>query len=178
MEQSVTAPIAGPLSPQSFESGAPMPDATDQPILLCYDGSDDAFRAIEFAGSLFPGRSAVVLSVWEHYSVLSGVQRVDDSLVQEATEALAADGCDRARAAGFTATPAAVQAHHGVAEAIIDAADEHDAMLVVMGTRGNTGIRSLLLGSVSHGVAHHAHRPLLIVPSQSLAEARTAGARR
>ena len=156
-----------------------MPDATDKPILLCYDGSDDAFRAIEFAGSLFPGRSAVVLSVWEHYSVLSGVPRVDDSLVQEATEALAADGCERARDAGFgAAIPVAVEAQHGVAEAIIDAADEHGALLVVMGTRGNTGIRSLLLGSVSHAVAHHAHRPLLIVPSQSLAEARTAGTRR
>jgi nucleotide-binding universal stress UspA family protein len=154
-----------------------MPDATDKPILLCYDGSDDAFRAIEFAGALFPGRKAVVLSVWEHYSVLSGVPRVDDALVQEATEALAADGCDRAHDAGFSATPAGVQAHHGIAEAIIDAADEHDAMLVVMGTRGNTGIRSLLLGSVSHAVAHHAHRPLLIVPSQPLAEARS-GSRR
>jgi nucleotide-binding universal stress UspA family protein len=155
-----------------------MPDATDKPILLCYDGSDDAFRAIEFAGSLFAGRTAIVLAVWEHYSVLSGIQRVDDELVQEATEALAADGCERARDAGFTATPVAVEAKHGVAEAIIDAADEHDALVVVMGTRGNTGIRSLLLGSVSHGVAHHAHRPVLIVPSQSLAEAREASARR
>jgi nucleotide-binding universal stress UspA family protein len=155
-----------------------MPDATDKPILLCYDGSEDAFRAIEFAGTLFAGRAAIVLAVWEHYSVLSGVSRVDDELVQEATEALAADGCDRAREAGFIATPVAVEAQHGVAEAIIDAADEHDAQLVVMGTRGNTGIRSLLLGSVSHAVAHHARRPLLIVPSQPLAEARSEGARR
>ena len=150
-----------------------MPDATDQPILLCYDGSEDAFRAIEFAGALFSGRSAIVLSVWEHYSLLSGIQRVDDELVQEATEALAADGCERARDAGFVATPLAVKAEHGVAEAIIDAADDHDALMIVMGTRGNTGIRSLLLGSVSHGVAHHAHRPIVIVPSQPLAEART-----
>jgi nucleotide-binding universal stress UspA family protein len=155
-----------------------MPDATEKPILLCYDGSEDAFRAIEFAGTLFAGRTAIVLAVWEHYSVLSGVSRVDDELVREATEALAADGCDRARDAGFSATPVAVEAQHGVAEAIIDAADEHDALVVVMGTRGNTGIRSLLLGSVSHAVAHHAHRPLLIVPSQPLAEARSAGARR
>jgi nucleotide-binding universal stress UspA family protein len=155
-----------------------MPDATDKPILLCYDGSDDAFRAIQFAGTLFAGRTAIVLAVWEHYSVLSGVSRVDDELVQEATEALAADGCERARDAGFSATPVAVEAQHGVADAIIDAADEHDALLVVMGTRGNTGIRSLLLGSVSHAVAHHAHRPLLIVPSQPLADARSAGARR
>ena len=155
-----------------------MPDALSKPLLLCYDGSDDAFRAIEFAGSLFPGRSAVVLSVWEHYSLLSGVQRVDDDLVQEATEQMAADGSERAQAAGFEATPVAVKAEHGVAAAIIDAADQHDASLIVMGTRGNTGIRSLLLGSVSHDVAHHAHRPLLIVPSGALAEARAGSVQR
>ena len=73
-----------------------MPDAPNKPILLCYDGSDDAFRAIEFAGSLFPGRKAVVLSVWEKYGVLSGIQRVDDSLMQEAADQQAADGCERA----------------------------------------------------------------------------------
>ena len=155
-----------------------MPDAPNKPILLCYDGSDDAFRAIEFAGSLFPGRTAVVLSVWEKYGVLSGIPRVDDSLMQEATEQMAGDGAERAQNAGFVATSVAVEAEHGVAEAIIDAAEEHDAMLIVMGTRGNTGIRSLLLGSVSHSVAHHAHRPLLIVPSRPLAEARAGAAQR
>jgi nucleotide-binding universal stress UspA family protein len=155
-----------------------MPDDTDKPILLCYDGSDDAFRAIEFAGALFSGRKALVLAVWEHYTFLSGIQRVEDSLVEEATAALAADGCERAQDAGFSAEPLVVAAQHNVAEAIIDAADEHDAMLIVMGTRGNTGIRSLLLGSVSHNVAHHAHRPIMIVPSHSLAEARSQAAPR
>jgi nucleotide-binding universal stress UspA family protein len=155
-----------------------MPDALSQPILLCYDGSDDAFRAIEFAGSLFPGRSAVVLSVWEHYSLLSGVPRVDDSLLQEATEQMAADGCERAQAAGLEATAVAVKAEDGVAGAIIDAAEQHDVSMIVMGTRGNTGIRSLLLGSVSHDVAHRAHRALLIVPSGALAEARAGAVQR
>jgi len=149
-----------------------MPDAPSKPILLCYDGSDDAFRAIEFAGSLFPGSKAIVLSVWEKYGVLSGIQRVDDSLMQEAADQQAADGCERAVLAGLDATPLAVEAEHGVDDAIIEAADAQDALLIVMGTRGNTGIRSLLLGSVSHSVAHHARRPLLIVPSNPLAEAR------
>ena len=120
----------------------------------------------------------MVLSIWEHYSLLSGVARVDDSLLQEATEQMAADGSERAQAAGLEATSLAVKAEHGVAAAIIDAADQHDASLIVMGTRGNTGIRSLLLGSVSHDVAHHAHRPLLIVPSGALAEARAGAAQR
>jgi nucleotide-binding universal stress UspA family protein len=155
-----------------------MPDAPNKPILLCYDGSDDAFRAIELAGSLFPGATAVVLSVWEKYGVLSGIPRVDDALMQEATEQMAADGAERAQSAGFDATSLAVEAEHGVASAIIDAAELHDVMLIVMGTRGNTGIRSLLLGSVSHAVAHHAHRPLLIVPSGALAKARAGAAQR
>jgi nucleotide-binding universal stress UspA family protein len=156
----------------------PMPDAPEQPILLCYDGSDDAFRAIEFAGSLFPGRSAVVLSVWEKYGLLSGIPRVDDDLMQAAADEMAADGCERATTAGFTATPLAVEAEDGVAAAIIAAAEKLDASLIVMGTRGNTGIRSLLLGSSSNDVAQHAHRPLLLVPSGSLAEARAGASRR
>jgi nucleotide-binding universal stress UspA family protein len=155
-----------------------MPDAPEQPILLCYDGSDDAFRAIEFAGSLFPGRAAIVLSVWEKYGLLSGIPRVDDDLMQAATEEMAADGCERAANAGFAATPLALEAEDGVAAAIVAAAEQHDAAMIVMGTRGNTGIRSLLLGSSSSDVAHHAHRPLLLVPSGSLAEARAGAGRR
>ena len=64
-----------------------------------------------------------MLSVWEKYGVLSGIPRVDDALMQEATEQMAADGCERAVAAGFEATPVAVEAEHGVTEAIIDAAE-------------------------------------------------------
>ena len=34
------------------------------PLLLCYDGSDDATHAIERAGTLFAGRQALVVTVW------------------------------------------------------------------------------------------------------------------
>src|SRR3954451_6183051 len=36
------------------------------PLLLCYDGSEEAVHAIEHAGAMFPGSSAVVATVWEH----------------------------------------------------------------------------------------------------------------
>ena len=34
------------------------------PVLLCYDGSDNARQAIERAGQLLGGGEAVVLTVW------------------------------------------------------------------------------------------------------------------
>jgi nucleotide-binding universal stress UspA family protein len=44
-----------------------------------------------------------------------------------------------------------------------------DAETIVVGTRGRSGIKSMLLGSVSHAVLQHADRPVLVVPSEPVA---------
>ena len=46
---------------------------------------------------------------------------------------------------------------------ILDVADEFDAELIVIGARGNSGLRRFTLGSVASKLSHHAPSSLLIV---------------
>jgi nucleotide-binding universal stress UspA family protein len=48
--------------------------------------------------------------------------------------------------------------------AILDLADETDADMIVLGSRGLGGFPELLLGSTSSQVSQHSRRPVLIVP--------------
>jgi nucleotide-binding universal stress UspA family protein len=47
-----------------------------------------------------------------------------------------------------------------------------------MGSRGLTGVKSLLLGSVSHEVVQHAGRTVVVVPSSEVAKSRAHEGRR
>ena len=46
---------------------------------------------------------------------------------------------------------------------IIDYATSRDVDLIVIGTRGRTGLKRFLMGSVAYGVVQHAHCPVLLV---------------
>jgi nucleotide-binding universal stress UspA family protein len=52
---------------------------------------------------------------------------------------------------------------NSVIGSIIDYAINENMDLIVMGTRGRTGLKRFLLGSVANGVAQHAHCPVLLV---------------
>jgi nucleotide-binding universal stress UspA family protein len=143
----------------------------DAPILICYDGSDGSHRAIEAAAELLGPRRAVVLDVGPPLTAAESLAVMGPVTPAAAFEELNVDdalkrarvGAEHARRAGFEAAPRA-----GLAaptwEGIVDVADELDAAVIVMGSRGLTGAREVFEGSVSHDVAEHAGRPVLIVP--------------
>lgn len=146
----------------------------DGPLILCYDGSNGATDAIQQAGALFTGARALVLTAWQSVPIpgslgMGGeaapmVNNIElDRAAAERGGRLADEGARIARAAGLQAEPLPVRAPGAIWETIVDIANRHDAGTIVMGSRGVTGIRAMLLGSVSNAVVHHADRPTLIV---------------
>jgi len=144
---------------------------SDAPILICYDGSEESHHAIAAAAALLGPRRAVVLDIGpvvtaaESAVVLSPVSPAaafDESNLDDARTRAHA-GAELARGAGFTAE-ARAELDAPTWEGIISAANEIDAAVIVLGSRGLTGAREVFEGSVSHQVAEHAGRPVLIVP--------------
>jgi nucleotide-binding universal stress UspA family protein len=157
-----------------------MPDA---PLILCYDGSEDAKHAIKRGGELLALRRALVLTVWLPTAALgpglgfapNTVNFVEiDRAAAEAGDRIAEEGVRIARDAGLDAEPIAIKACGPVWHTNVEAADRHGAAAIVMGSRGLTGLRSVLLGSVSGGVVHHADRPALVIRRPSEDDSRAA----
>jgi nucleotide-binding universal stress UspA family protein len=138
-------------------------------VLFAYDGSRLARAAIAEAGRQLPaGRNALVLTVWRTFNVgfipEPGVEfdAACAGSVEEAAEQTAAHGARLAEEAGFAAEALAVQgtpADKGINEA----AEDHDASLIVLGAHRRTGLGGLVAGSVAAEVAAHSQRAVMIV---------------
>lgn len=145
--------------------------SVDTPILICYDGSPAAARAIEAAAGLLGPRRAVVLDVASSITVAASVAAPFSAMAAGALEEtyaaeaarIADEGMEIARSSGFDAVARATRAVP-TWEGIVEIADELDAPVIVVGSRGLRGLNEALHGSVSHQVAEHAGRPVLIVP--------------
>jgi nucleotide-binding universal stress UspA family protein len=151
--------------------------STTGPVLIAFDGSKDAQRAIEQAGPLLGDREAVVLTVWEPLVVTLSQHALAlvpgglvpsetfDNEVELQALSLAQRGADLAREAGFTAEARWQPESSDIADCLVAVADEIDASLIVTGSRGLHGLRAML-GGVSERVVHRAHRPVLVVPGE------------
>lgn len=144
----------------------------DSPIVIAYDGSDEAKAAIKAAGvQLRTPRTALVLTVRVHLEAIPfwGVPvsslppEIEEIAIKNAMET-AVEGVDIARAAGFEAQPL-VELGDPAWRVIVDTADDHGAGLIVIGSHGRSAVSRTLLGSVATAVAHHAKQPVLIARS-------------
>jgi nucleotide-binding universal stress UspA family protein len=139
------------------------------PVLFAYDGSDLADAAIAEAGRQLPARrDALVLTVWRTFGVgfipepdaHFDAASADD--VRAAAEQTAARGAQLADAAGFQANALVVQGTPAW-KSVIDAANEHDASLIVVGSHRHAGLGGRVSASIAADVVDRSQRPVLIV---------------
>ncbi len=143
--------------------------ADRKPVLYCYDGSDACRQALRTAYETLGDRPSIVITCWPSIWAapeditfsLAPQDVIDQALKAEHDQAagLAREGAELI----LGAEPVALQSDTSVWRTILQYADEHDAAVIVCGSHGRGAIASLVLGSVSHGLVGHSHRPVLVV---------------
>ena len=132
-------------------------------IVVAIDGSREGGKTVPVAIDLASryGSTVTVVHVREHTKYegsdvdlgpeVSGEELVDGTVARFRDAGVGADGVIRRVNPG--ATP----------EQIVEVARDASADLIVMGTRGMTEWKSLLLGGVANKVVQHAPCPVLLV---------------
>jgi nucleotide-binding universal stress UspA family protein len=133
-------------------------------IVLALDGSDHSRKVVPLAADVAKKSNGEVLVVHvrEHMVDLGGTW--EQEALSRAT-AIVDEACKELQEAGVSARTSVRRSLAGsgrVAQELIEAADEENAGLIVMGARGVSNLRSLLLGSVAHKVLQLSSQPVLI----------------
>lgn len=135
-------------------------------IVVGYDGSDCAKEAVRVAievGKAYGDK--VTIAFGYDLNPLGGeIQDYRAALRELATKRLT-EAVALAGEAGAGAEIEAVIVEDEPAAGLVELADERDARVIVVGTRGEGPIKGALLGSTPHKLLHLSHRPVLVVPA-------------
>ena len=142
-------------------------------ILLATDGSKEAKLAFASAAELSEKTDSELHVVYVgHMPLVSyespGATILDPDLLgrmqEDAKQEARTKLDEQVQRVGKTGEVAEMHARVGRPDAeIVGLADELDAGLIVLGSRGLGTLRRALMGSVSDSVVRHAHCPVLIV---------------
>jgi nucleotide-binding universal stress UspA family protein len=136
-------------------------------IVVGVDGSGPADRAVETVAKIAAGtKDEVVVChgvvVTHSWGTDLPAETTDESqqLIDRYVAQLAA--------AGVPATgEVRRERENGMGDTLIDVAKGHQAGLIVVGTRGRSNVKSMLLGSVAHDVVCKSALPVLVVPGKT-----------
>jgi nucleotide-binding universal stress UspA family protein len=136
-------------------------------VLVAFDGSAPARRAVQVAVEI-AGRFHSVLTIAHvRPSGVAGADPLLESLVPLSEEGKAFGAVvEEVRAKALAQGAAVVESvllQGDVVETLLDWLDRHHQDLTIVGSRGLTRGRRLLLGSVSSGLVNQAPCPILVV---------------
>lgn len=140
-------------------------------IVVAFDGSKDSMTAVRLASSIASkyGSKVILVHVFTSpvmvYSGGPGMPMPDYQGLEDAARSVGketlARGVQAASRYGIKARGELLRGT-SVVEALVGYASSEKADLIVVGTRGMTGFKKLVLGSVSSGIVGHAPCPVLV----------------
>jgi nucleotide-binding universal stress UspA family protein len=132
-------------------------------IVVGYDGSSCGNAALDQALALAAELNDHVTVVFGYAppGIWGGEIADHEQAIEELGERMTADARRRAEALGTEIEVELVPKRP--AEALIEAAAEHDARMIVVGSSGEGALKGAILGSTPHKLLHLAERPVLVV---------------
>ena len=146
-------------------------------ILVCVDGSEKPLEAADYSISIAQNSRAqlVILNVIETEPWLYGEKAFEWGSPEKVDEAYANKKVEiqkildqikkNAEAVGIQSNSEILLAPRtqGAVKAILEYVEREQIDVLVVGTRGNTGIKKILLGSVANGLLTLANCPVMVI---------------
>ena len=148
-----------------------------QKILVGIDGSDKSLEAADYSISIAKNTNAqmIILNVLETEPWYHGKKAYEWASPEElnkvyenekiAIQKILNDIQEKAKTVGIESKTEIlmIPRTEGTVKPVLKYAEDEEIDLIVVGTRGRTGIKKMLLGSVASGVVTYAHCPVIVV---------------
>jgi nucleotide-binding universal stress UspA family protein len=131
-------------------------------VLFAYDGSEPARRALQYASRLAPDDDVALISVATALIEAPHTEEYTDPTHDPGRARHDLEEAQRMLEAGGVKVDPILATGNPAAE-IIRAAEERDARLIVVGSRGQHAFERFLVGSIAERLVRHAPCDVLIV---------------
>jgi len=136
-------------------------------IMVAIDGSEHSLKAAEYALEVAKSFNAQLFAVTVT-SIPQSYQVKQEEVLEESKEMADSRSwlekfSHEAKTENIELKTELINSHRPVDYVILEYAEEKDIDLIVVGTRGRSGFRKLLLGSIASSVVTYAHCPVMVV---------------
>ncbi len=135
-------------------------------VLVGYDGQEGAVAALNTATAIAAAFDRELVIVFGYRPAPIGGDVTDlGKAVRELGERMGAEAIAAVRTQDASVTATVELVDDRPAEALLRAAEEHEALAIVVGATGHGPIKGSLLGSVTYQIVHRSTRPVVVVPA-------------
>jgi nucleotide-binding universal stress UspA family protein len=141
-------------------------------ILVAVDGSDPSFNASTYAIDFAKrnGAELIVLYIVSpvpysqfEYANIGRMKEIESIEMEKAQREVVDKVKQKATENNVSVKTEVIIKYTSVVKEIVEYAEDNKVDMIVIGSRGVTGLKKILLGSVANGVVTYSHCPVLVV---------------